>query len=645
MSIVKLTVAIRISFLIHSAFVVDAKLHIFPDMMKLWGLNYSPQVGKMGFFGHETKKCWPKVMRRRIYLLNFAGAKNNGTEKRMEWLINLFTSTESVAHIAILYAVVIAGGVYLGKVKVGGISLGVSFVLFVGILAGHLGFTGPKDILTFIQDFGLILFVFMIGLQVGPGFFESFRKGGITLNMLALSTVVLNVAVMFACYFIFFDPSDPVNLPMVVGTMYGAVTNTPGLGAANEALNSVFPQGDLPPIASGYACAYPLGVLGIIGATILLRLLCNIKLANEERRLSAEEEEDEKVKPHQMHLRVSNHYLAGKTILQVHNFLNRDFVCSRILHDGHVSIPTSSTKMELDDQLFIVCAESDAEAIIAFIGPQIQVEWEKQDTPMVSKRILVTQPNINGKTLAQMHFSSVYGVNVTRVTRQGMDIFASPHLALQVGDRLMVVGPEDLVDKVSNVLGNSVRRLNAPNIATIFVGILLGIIFGSLPFAIPGMPVPLKLGIAGGPLIVAILIGRYGYKIKLVTYTSTSANLMLREIGLVLFLASVGIKAGETFWETVVQGDGLLYVLSGFIITTIPIIIIGTIARRKYRFNYFTIMGMIAGTYTDPPALAYANQVCSKEAPSVAYSTVYPLSMFLRIFAAQLIILLCCGAA
>lgn len=562
----------------------------------------------------------------------------------MEWLIDLFTSTESVAHIAVLYAVVIAGGVYLGKVKVGGISLGVSFVLFVGIFAGHIGFTGPNDILTFIQDFGLILFVFMIGLQVGPGFFESFRKGGITLNMLALTTVILNVIVMFACYFIFFDRTDPMNLPMLVGAMYGAVTNTPGLGAANEALNSVFPHGSLPPIASGYACAYPLGVLGIIGATIALRLLCNIKLGKEEKRLSADEEEDEKVKPHQMHLKVSNHYLAGKTILQVHNFLNRDFVCSRILHDGHVSIPTSSTKMELDDQLFIVCAESDAEAIIAFIGPEIEVEWEKQDTPMVSKRILVTQSNINGKTLAQMHFSSVYGVNVTRVTRQGMDIFASPHLALQVGDRLMVVGPEDLVDRVSNVLGNSVRRLNAPNIATIFVGVLLGIMFGSLPFAIPGMPVPLKLGIAGGPLIVAILIGRYGYKIKLVTYTSTSANLMLREIGLVLFLASVGIKAGETFWETVVQGDGLLYVLSGFIITVIPIIIIGVVARKKYRFNYFTIMGMIAGTYTDPPALAYANQVCSKEAPSVAYSTVYPLSMFLRIFAAQLIILLCCGS-
>ena len=561
----------------------------------------------------------------------------------MEWLINLFVSPDSVAHIALLYAMVIAIGVYLGKIKFGGIALGVTFVLFAGILAGHFGLTAPTNILTFIQDFGLILFVFMIGLQVGPGFFESFGKGGITLNMLSVGTVLLNVAVMFACYFIFFDTSNPVNLPMMVGTMYGAVTNTPGLGAANEALSSVFPNGGAPQIASGYACAYPLGVLGIIGATIALRFICRISLNKEEKALEDADAEDTHVKPHQMHLQVTNSYLAGRTILQIHDFLNRDFVCSRLLHDGHVTIPNRDTILELGDQLFIVCAEADAEAIIAFIGPEIQVAWEKTDQPMVSKRILVTKSSINGKTLGQMHFSSVYGVNVTRITRQGMDLFASPHLPLQVGDRVMVVGPEDLVNRVADVLGNSIKRLDAPNIATIFIGILVGIIFGSLPIAIPGMPVPLKLGIAGGPLIIAILIGRYGYKIKLVTYTTTSANMMLREIGLVLFLASVGIKAGAGFWDTVVQGDGLKYVYTGFIITVIPILIIGTLARLKFKFNYFTIMGMIAGTYTDPPALAYANQTCSKEAPAIGYSTVYPLSMFLRILAAQLTILLACG--
>lgn len=561
----------------------------------------------------------------------------------MDWLINLFTTTDSVAHIVLLYAIVIAVGVYIGKIKIGGISIGVTFVLFAGIAAGHIGFTAPTNILSFLQEFGLILFVFMIGLQVGPGFLESFRKGGITLNLLSTVMVVLNVIVMFACYYIFFDTSDPKNLPMMVGTLYGAVTNTPGLGAANETLYSIFDKGEVPQIASGYACAYPLGVLGIIGATIAIKYIFGIKLEKEEEELAKEEEDNDDVKPHFMDLEVTNLYLEGKTLAQVHNFLNRDFVCSRILHDGHVSIPNGSTIFHIGDKLFVVCAENDAEAIIAFIGPTINVDWKKQDEPMVSKRILVTRSSINGKTLGQMHFSSAYGVNVTRVTRQGMDLFAVPSLSLQVGDRIMVVGPEDAVNRVAAVMGNSIKRLDAPNIATIFVGVFIGILFGSIPVAIPGIPVPIKLGIAGGPLIIAILIGRYGYKVHLVTYTTTSANMMLREIGLMLFLASVGIKAGDGFLETVIQGDGVKYVYTGFLITIIPILIIGIIARKKYKFNYFTIMGMIAGTYTDPPALAYANSICSKEAPSIGYSTVYPLSMFLRIFTAQIIVLFFCG--
>ncbi len=561
----------------------------------------------------------------------------------MDWLINLFTTTDSVAHIVLLYAIVIAVGVYLGKIKIGGISIGVTFVLFAGIAAGHIGFTAPTNILSFLQEFGLILFVFMIGLQVGPGFLESFRKGGITLNLLSTVMVVLNVIVMFACYYIFFDTSDPKNLPMMVGTLYGAVTNTPGLGAAYETLYSIFDKGEVPQIASGYACAYPLGVLGIIGATIAIKYIFGIKLEKEEEELAKEEEDNDDVKPHFMDLEVTNLYLEGKTLAQVHNFLNRDFVCSRILHDGHVSIPNGSTIFHIGDKLFVVCAENDAEAIIAFIGPTINVDWKKQDEPMVSKRILVTRSSINGKNLGQMHFSSAYGVNVTRVTRQGMDLFAIPSLSLQVGDRIMVVGPEDAVNRVAAVMGNSIKRLDAPNIATIFVGVFIGILFGSIPVAIPGIPVPIKLGIAGGPLIIAILIGRYGYKVHLVTYTTTSANMMLREIGLMLFLASVGIKAGDGFLETVIQGDGVKYVYTGFLITIIPILIIGIIARKKYKFNYFTIMGMIAGTYTDPPALAYANSICSKEAPSIGYSTVYPLSMFLRIFTAQIIVLFFCG--
>lgn len=559
-----------------------------------------------------------------------------------QWLTNLFTTTDSVAHIALLYAVVIAVGVYLGKIKVFGISLGVTFVLFAGIVAGHIGFTAPTPILTFVQDFGLILFVFMIGMQVGPGFFESFGTQGIKLNGLAAIGILLNILVMFACYYIFFDSSDKMNLPMMVGTLYGAVTNTPGLGAANEALNTVFPNG-APQIASAYACAYPLGVLGIIGATILIRYACKIKLEKEEERLKATEETAANKKPYKMHLEVTNKYLEGKTLLQVHDFLNRDFVVSRLVHEGEVCIPNRNTLFHIGDQMLIVCAEADHEAITAFIGPKIDVDFEQQDQPMISKGILITNPKINGKTLASMHFSSVHGVNVTRVTRHGIDLFASAGLPLQVGDKIRVVGPEDAINRVTNLMGNSSSKLNAPNIATIFVGIFLGLIFGSLPIAIPGMPVPVKLGLAGGPLIIAILIGRYGYKIHLVTYTTTSANMMLREIGLVLFLASVGIKAGSTFFSTVVEGDGLLYVLTGFFITIIPILIVGPIARMKFKFNYFTIAGMIAGTYTDPPALAYANSICSKEAPALGYSTVYPLSMFLRIFTAQIVVLFFCG--
>ena len=564
----------------------------------------------------------------------------------MDWIVNLFTNTESVAHIALLYAIVIAIGVYLGKIKIGGISLGVTFVLFAGILAGHVGFTGPKEILTFVQDFGLILFVFMIGLQVGPGFFESFKKGGVTLNMLSASAILLNILVMFGCYYLFFDTSNPNNLPMMVGTLYGAVTNTPGLGAANEALLSVFPNG-APSIANGYACAYPLGVVGIIGATILIKYICKINTADEEEQLNEEDAANPHAKAHNMHLRVENAYITGRTLREVSEFLNRDIVCSRLLHNGEVSIPNSKTKFEVGDELLVVCAEADAEAIKAFIGPEVEAEWDREKDEVqhfVSRRIIVTRPEMNGKTLGKMHFSSVYGVNVTRISRQGMDIFAGRNHHFHVGDKILVVGPEENVNRVAEIMGNSVKRLYAPNIATIFVGIMVGIIFGSLPFAIPGMPVPLKLGIAGGPLIIAILIGRFGYRMKLVTYTTTSANMMLREIGLVLFLASVGIKAGAGFWDTVVQGDGLKYVGCGFLITVIPILIIGTIARLKFKFNYFTIMGMLAGTYTDPPALAYANASCSKEAPAVGYSTVYPLSMFLRIFTAQIVVLFFCGA-
>lgn len=553
----------------------------------------------------------------------------------MDWLQNLLFDENSIAHIVLLYSFVIAVGVLLGKIKFFGVSLGVTFVLFTGIVCGHFGLTGNTQILTFLQDFGLILFVFCIGLQVGPSFFSSFKKGGIAMNLVAMGIVALNIVVAVALYY---GLNGRIELPMMVGILCGAVTNTPGLGAANEALSQLNYNG--PQIAMGYACAYPLGVLGIIGSSIAIRYICRINLKKEEEDIAKEEAANPHLTPRMMHLEVHNEALAGKTLLQVRDFMGRDFVCSRILQNGHVSIPNRDTVFHLGDQLFVVCAEDDAEAIIAFIGPKIEVDWEKQDTPMVSRRILITQPKMNGKQLGEFHFSSMYGVNVTRVNRSGMDIFASRNLTLQVGDRVMVVGPQDAVERVANLMGNSLKRLDHPNIVTIFVGIFLGIFFGSLPIAFPGIPTPVKLGLAGGPLIVSILIGRFGYKLKLVTYTTMSANLMLREIGIALFLASVGIKAGANFVNTVVDGDGLLYVGCGFLITVIPLLIMGAVARWHYKMNYFMLMGLIAGSNTDPPALAYSNQTAGNNAPAVGYSTVYPVSMFLRILTAQLLILI-----
>lgn len=559
----------------------------------------------------------------------------------MNWLQDLLTNPNSIAHIVALYAFVIAAGVLLGKIKFFGISLGVTFVLFVGILAGHFGFTGNPAILSFVQDFGLILFVFCIGLQVGPSFFSSFKRGGITLNLLAVGIVFLNIAVALILYFAL---QGRVDIPMMVGILCGAVTNTPGLGAANEALQQLHYQG--PEIAMGYACAYPLGVMGIILSMIIIRYICRVDVQRDSDEIQKEEEANPHMKPYTISLKVQNEALSGKTLSQVQNFLARDFVCTRIIQDGHMITPNANTVLRLGDRMFLVCAEDDSEAIMAFIGPKIEQDWDatnQQDKPMVSRRILVTQPNINGKTLGELHFSSMYGVNVTRVNRSGMDLFAARQLRLQVGDRVMVVGPQDAIERVANLLGNQLRRLDHPNIVTIFVGILCGILFGSLPIAIPGMPTPVKLGLAGGPLIISILIGRFGHKVKLVTYTTMSANLMLREVGLVLFLASVGIKAGENFVQMVVEGDGVLYVGLGFLITFIPLIITGIIARWHHRVNDFTLMGLIAGSNTDPPALAYANQIAGNDAPAVGYSTVYPLTMFLRILTAQLLVLLMAG--
>ena len=570
----------------------------------------------------------------------------------MDWLQSLFYTNDSVAHIVLLYALVISVGIWLGRLKFGGISLGVTFVLFTGIVAGHLGFTGTTNVLSFIQDFGLILFVYCIGLQVGPGFFESFKTVGLKMNALAVGIILLNVLCCIGLYFAVFykggsiSGQNSVDLAMMVGVLCGAITNTPGLGAATEACNQIF-GANAPAIANGYACAYPLGVVGIILATIAIRFLTRTSLQEAQQEIEQEKAANPHATPHRMTLTATNASLAGKSIVQIRAFIGRDFVCSRLLHEGHVSIPNRDTLIQVGDKMFMNCAQDDADAITAFINPEgtaETVEWEEQDVKLVSRHILVTQPSVSGKTIGAMHFSSMYGVTVTRIRRGDLNLYAEQNLRIQIGDKIVVNGPEDGVDRVSALMGNSVKKLDHPNLMGIFIGVFIGIIFGAIPIAIPGVPTPVKLGLAGGPLIISILMGAYGWKLKLNAYTTTSANMMLREMGLALFLASVGIKAGASFMQTVVEGDGLTYVWCGFLITVVPILIMGIVARKVMKLNYFTLMGLIAGGTTDPPALAFANQTAGNDAPAVGYSTVYPLSMFLRILTAQLIILLLCSA-
>ncbi len=557
----------------------------------------------------------------------------------MNWIENLLFAPESVAHTVLLYSFVIALGVYLGKQKFLGVSLGVTFVLFVGIVAGHFGFVGEKNIMHFLQEFGLILFVYSIGLQVGPGFFSSFKKGGMRLNMLACAIVGLNLLVVLIIYLF---AHERIDMPMLVGVLSGAVTNTPGLGAAQQTLAQLNYDGKLdvvPEIASGYAAAYPLGVIGIIGTMLIVRALFKIKLEKEAEEIEKEAQANI-LKPHVLTFRVENPLIFGQTVEKVTQFIDRNFVISRIKRENsEVIIPKTDTAIEKDDLLLIVLSEQDEAAMSAFIGKTVEMDWEAIPAPIVSRRIVITKPELNGRTLGSLRLPFGYRLNATRLNRAGVDLVANPNLTLQMGDRLTVVGKKEDINRLAEKLGNSMKRLNEPNMITIFVGILLGIILGSIPLAIPGMSSSMKLGLAGGPLVVAILIGRFGYKFKLITYTSTSASLLLRELGICLFLASVGLNAGGNFVNTVISGDGLLWVFWGVLITVIPLLVVGIIGRWRFNLNYFTLMGLIAGSNTDPPALAYANKIAGNDAPAVAYSTVYPLTMFLRILTAQLLIL------
>lgn len=555
----------------------------------------------------------------------------------MNWINDLLWG-EGIGHSILLLSFVIAAGIQLGKIKVFGVSLGITLVLFVGIILGHFGFTINHNVIHFFKEFGLILFVYSVGMQVGPGFFSSFKQGGITLNMLACGIVFLGVLTAVILHY-----ATGIPMPTMVGILSGAVTNTPGLGAAQQAFSDMHGVSDNT-IALGYAVAYPLGVIGIILSIILIKYIFRVSFDKENEQLNSEDSSHtNEAKP--ISLIVKNPAIFNKTVAELSNLLeHRDFVISRVWRDSNkqIEIASANTVLQENDKVFVITTETDAETIKTFIGEEIDMErkqWIRMESQFINRRILITKPELNGKRLGQLKLRKLYGINITRINRAGVDLVAKPGLTLQVGDRVNVVGTETAVSNVEKVLGNSMKRLNEPNLITIFVGIALGIVLGSIPISFPGIPHPVKLGLAGGPLVVAILISRFGYHYKLITYTTQSANLMLREIGITLFLACVGISAGDGFVDTIVNNGGFAWIGYGFIITFVPLMIIGCIGRYFCKVNYFTLMGLIAGSTTDPPALAYSNATAGNDAPLVGYATVYPLTMFLRVLTAQLLIL------
>lgn len=546
----------------------------------------------------------------------------------------------SIAHTIFVLAAVIASGIALSRIKIKGISLGMTWILFTGIAFGHFLDSGTihHDTLHFIKEFGLILFVFFIGLQVGPGFFSSLKSGGLKLIGLASLIIFLGVGTAYVIHLITGEP-----LPTMVGVLSGAVTNTPGLGAAQQAYAD---SGMADPtiansISLGYAVAYPLGVVGIITTIIIMRYVLRVDFKKEDEGLAALTNETNL--PHRYSVEFTNVMLEGKTIAIAHMLINRQFVVSRIMHSsGEIVMADGNSKLVVGDKLRIICTEEDSQAILAFFGKPVEMtadEWgatAMQSTPLVSRRILITRDDINGKKFSDLRLRTRYGINITRVHRAGVDLIPYQGMELQVGDRVMVVGPEAAVAQAEKVLGNSLKKLDHPNLLPVFIGIALGVLLGSVPLM--NIPQPVKLGLAGGPLIIAILLGRYGPHFHLVTYTTMSANLMLREIGLAMFLAAVGIGAGDGFIDAIV-GGGYKWIGYGVIITVLPLVLVSLLARLKFKLNYYTIMGLMSGAMTDPPALGFSSASSGNDMPAVSYATVYPVVMFLRVLTAQLLML------
>jgi putative transport protein len=554
----------------------------------------------------------------------------------MNWLHDLLRQ-ESVAHTILIYCLIIISGVYLGKLKLFGISLGITFVLFAGLAAGHFGLTANHLVVDFVKDFGLILFVFSIGLQLGPGFFSSFRKGGISLNLLALLVVLLGALTTIIIHYI-----SGMSMPMLVGVMSGAVTNTPGLGAAQQALTQISgnnPGSDVQEIGLGYAVAYPFGVLGIILTMFLIRKIKGIDVQKELIRFNQDLYPQETL-PEKVSILVSNPLIFSKNLCEISQMTSQEIVISRILHNGELLLASSDTVIYENDIVLVVTQKRFIPEVVRLFGTQSEMDITSKSGRLISRRVMVTNREVFGKDLGSLKLRTRYNINITRLYRAGIELVASPHIKLQMGDRLTVVGDEKSMEKVIGQLGNSIKRLNEPNIIPIFIGILLGVLLGSIPVHLPGIVNPVRIGLAGGPLIVAILLSKYGYKFSLVSYITPSANLMLREIGIVLFLASVGIMAGEKFIPTLLSGDGFVWMGYGAMITLFPLLIVGFYSSRFLGKNYLEICGLLSGSMTDPPALAYANSIAQSEAPAVAYATVYPLVMFLRIFIAQLLVLM-----
>ena len=553
----------------------------------------------------------------------------------MEWISKLLFS-EGIAQSVLVLSLVISVGIILSRIKIKGISLGITWILFSGIIFSNLGFLPSKDILHFVKEFGLILFVYSIGLQVGPGFFSSFKKGGLKLNMLAAAIVVTGVIVTIVIH-IFSD----IPLHTMAGIMSGAITNTPGLGAAQQTFFDLNGVSD-PSIATGYAVAYPLGVVGIILSIIFLKSIFRIDSKGEyEKYISNEgDNPEETIK---QSFKVANPQLFNLKINQLKKYSDKPFVISRYkTPDGSITIAGADTLLMSGGEVLVILRKSDKDAFSALFGGESLYnddEWMTYDMNVIPRRVLVTKEAVHGKSLASLKLGKAFGIIVTRINRAGVDLVPRPDLRLQIGDRLTVVGSADSVEAAAKVIGNSQKRLREPNLAAIFIGIAAGILLGSIPFLIPGIPQPVKLGLAGGPLIVAILISKFGPKFKLVTFTTMSANLMLREIGISLFLACVGLEAGKGFVDTILNGNGWLWMVYGFAITVLPILIVGFIAKRFIKLNFFSVMGLIAGSTTDPPALAFSGKTAGNDIPAVTYATVYPLTMFLRVLFAQLLIM------